>query len=83
MKEALRAMIKAHARLDVPIDTLGDDVDLYAHGLSSLAVVNMLLAIEDEFEIEFPDAELNRNLFRSVNSLAEKVAQFRNGKATA
>ncbi|MGA9917317.1 MAG: acyl carrier protein, partial [Paraburkholderia sp.] len=49
MKTALRRILSESARLDVPPDTLADDADLYAAGLSSLATVHLMLAIEDEF----------------------------------
>jgi acyl carrier protein len=49
MKDALRRILSESARLDVPPQTLADDADLYAAGLSSLATVHLMLAIEDEF----------------------------------
>ena len=55
MKTALRRILSESARLDVSPDTLADDADLYAAGLSSLATVHLMLAIEDEFGIEIPD----------------------------
>ena len=70
MKTALRRILSESARLDVPPDTLADDADLYAAGLSSLATVHLMLAIEDEFGIEIPDRMLTRRLFSSIDSLA-------------
>ena len=63
MKTALRRILSESARLDVAPDTLADDADLYAAGLSSLATVHLMLAIEDEFGIEIPDRMLTRRLF--------------------
>jgi acyl carrier protein len=83
MKTVLRRILSESARLDVPADTLADDADLYAAGLSSLATVHLMLAIEDEFAIEIPDRMLTRRLFSSIDSLAAAVAELQQAKVTA
>jgi acyl carrier protein len=83
MKNALRRILAESARLDVPADTIADDADLYASGLSSLATVHVMLAIEDEFGIEIPDRMLTRRLFSSIDSLAAAVTELQQAKATA
>jgi acyl carrier protein len=83
MKTELRRILAESARLDVPIDTLSDSDDLYAAGLSSLATVHVMLAIEDEFGIEIPDRMLTRRLFSSVDSLAAAVDELRRSQAAA
>jgi acyl carrier protein len=83
MKTALRRILSESARLDVPADTLADDADLYAAGLSSLATVHLMLAIEDEFGIEIPDRMLTRRLFSSIDSLAAAVTELQQAKAAA
>jgi len=83
MKTELRRILAESARLDVPIDTLADNDDLYAACLSSLATVHVMLAIEDEFGIEIPDNMLPRRLFSSVDSLASAVDGLRRSKAAA
>jgi acyl carrier protein len=83
MKNALRRILSESARLDVPADTLADDADLYAAGLSSLATVHLMLAIEDEFGIEIPDRMLTRRLFSSIDSLAAAVTELQQAKAAA
>ena len=47
--------------------------DLYGAGLSSLATVDLMLAIEDRFEIEFTNTWLNRRTFASIASLSTAV----------
>lgn len=70
MKAAIRTILSEVARLDVPVESLDDQADLYAAGLSSLATVHVMLAMENAFGIEIPDRLLTRQLFRSINSLA-------------
>ena len=72
----IRAILARHGRLAVDIRTLADDSDLYDAGLTSLATVNVMLALENDFDIEFPDAMLSRKTFASLESIAEAVAQL-------
>ncbi|RDK10863.1 acyl carrier protein [Cupriavidus lacunae] len=77
MKATIRNILGEVARLDVPVANLADGDDLYAAGLSSLATVHVMLALENAFDIEIPDQMLTRQLFRSVDSLAAAVEQIR------
>ncbi|MFZ1879238.1 MAG: acyl carrier protein [Gaiellaceae bacterium] len=69
MNERIRLIIKEHARLPVDIATLPDDANLYAAGLTSHASVNLMLALEEGFDVEFPDEMLTRGAFESVSSI--------------
>ncbi|MGO4152954.1 acyl carrier protein [Cupriavidus sp. YAF13] len=83
MKATIRQILAEVARLDVSVDALDDQADLYEAGLSSLATVHVMLAIENAFNIEIPDAMLTRQLFRSVNSLAAAAEQLRRQQEAA
>jgi acyl carrier protein len=54
--------------------SLGDDDDLYAAGLKSLAAVQLMLALEAEFGIEFPDSVLHRSAFSTISRIRDTVA---------
>lgn len=56
--------------MQADIDTLADDADLYAAGLTSHATVNLMLALEEAFDVEFPDSLLRRRTFSSVDAIA-------------
>jgi acyl carrier protein len=73
---AVRKIVGQHGRLSVSIDTLKDDSDLYDAGLTSLATVNVMLALENHFDIEFPDSMLSRKTFASLENIAEAVAEL-------
>lgn len=81
MKNELRRILSESARLDVSPDTLADDADLYAAGLSSLATVHLMLAIEDQFNVEIPDRMLTRRLFSSIDSMAAAISELQQAKA--
>lgn len=76
MKDQIRQVIKEHGHLSVDPDTLGDDADLYQAGMTSHASVNVMIALEDTFDVEFLDSMLRRNVFESVNSIAAALAEI-------
>ena len=45
--------------------------------MSSHASVNVMLALEDHFDIEFPDAMLKRDVFESIASIEAAVSELR------
>jgi acyl carrier protein len=74
--DKIREILTKHSRLDVDFSALDEEADLYELGLTSLTTVNIMLAIEDEFDIEFPDSKLNRNTFQSIEALVEVVEEL-------
>jgi acyl carrier protein len=75
-RDRVRALLKTTGRLQIDIDTLADDADLYAAGLTSHATVNFMLALEEAFDAEFPDALLRRRTFSSVDAIVEALAEI-------
>ena len=76
VSSAVRQIVKEHGRLAVDVEALGDDASLYEAGMTSHASVNVMLALEGEFDIEFPDHLLKRSVFESINSISAALAQL-------
>jgi acyl carrier protein len=76
MNEKIRAAIGDHARLPVDVSVLDDDADLYQAGMTSHASVNVMLALEDTFDIEFPDHMLKRSVFESMASIRAALSEL-------
>ena len=75
--EEIRRVVDAHGRLPVAVATVADDADLYEAGMTSHASVSVMLALEDAFDIEFPDEMLTREVFESIASMARAIEQLR------
>jgi acyl carrier protein len=73
MKNELRTIVENYGKLSKPMAVITDDADLFAAGLDSLAVVNVMLAIEETFDVEFRDDLLNRASFSSISALEHAV----------
>jgi acyl carrier protein len=65
----IRDILREHGRLSKDAQTLDAQADLYQAGMTSHASVNVMLALEGEFDIEFPDHMLKRNVFNSIASI--------------
>jgi len=73
----IREVLREHARLPIDPDTLDEQDDLFQAGMSSHASVSVMLALEDRFDIEFPDAMLKRSAFESIAVIQSAVTQLR------
>jgi acyl carrier protein len=76
MNEEIRKLIAQHARLAVDVGTLSDDASLYEAGMTSHATVNLMLALEGGFDVEFPDSMLKRSVFESVATIAAALGEL-------
>lgn len=76
MIDEIRGVIAEYGRLPVDVTELSDDADLYRAGLTSHASVNVMLALEDAFDVEFPERLLRRQTFESIAAIREAVEQI-------
>jgi acyl carrier protein len=78
----IRQVLIERAGLATDAYGLAEDADLYAAGMSSFASVDVMLGLEDTFEIAFPDTMLERGLFESISAIAAAVTELRSRAAT-
>ena len=76
MNERIRRVIAESARLPVDVEALSDTDDLYAAGMTSHASVNLMLALENEFDVEFPDHMLRRSVFESIAAISAALEEL-------
>ena len=69
MDQEIRQVLADHARLPIDVWAVGDHVDLFGLGLSSHASVNVMLALEEAFDIEFPESMLRKSSFESIAAI--------------
>jgi acyl carrier protein len=79
-KVEIRRVLTQHARLPVDVDTLADVADLFAAGMTSHASVNLMLALEDAFDLEFPDRMLTRSVFESIAAIDAAIEELAGGE---
>jgi acyl carrier protein len=59
----------------LPCPVFPDD-DLRSAGLSSMDMVNLVLAVESEFDVSIPDADITPARFRSISTIAALVTSL-------
>lgn len=75
----IRDVLAEHGRLPVDVKLLSEDDDLFQAGMTSHASVNVMLALEDAFDVEFPEAMLRKSTFASIGALHRAIAQLAQG----
>lgn len=73
MFETIQRLIDQEARLRIPASDLTPRADLYELGLTAYTAIRLLLAIEREFDIEFPRRLLNKETMASIESICRSV----------
>jgi acyl carrier protein len=76
MDETIRTILAEYGHLPVEVDKLRDEDDLYQAGMTSHASVNVMLALEDEFDIEFPETMLRKSTFESVAAIRVALGEL-------
>ncbi|HET7787721.1 MAG TPA: acyl carrier protein [Myxococcales bacterium] len=81
LNDEIRQVVGDHANLAVSVATLTDEADLYSNGMTSHASVNLMLALEERFDIEFPDRMLRRRAFESIAAIRAAIEELTAEKA--
>ena len=72
----IRSILKEHGRLTKDATSLEEAADLYQAGMTSHASVNVMLALEGEFDVEFPDHMLKRSVFESIAAIRTAIDEL-------
>ena len=75
MDDTIREVLAAHGRLAVDASSLDRDANLYEAGLTSHASVTVMLALEDAFDVEFPDRLLTKATFSSIAAIEAALVE--------
>jgi acyl carrier protein len=74
--DEIRRILRDHADLIVDVATLSDKDDLFRAGLVSHDMVDVMLALEDQFGVEFPERMLRRSVFQSIDAIAAALTEL-------
>jgi acyl carrier protein len=77
--DLIRKVLADHAKLVVDVDQLTDTTDLYSVGLTSHSSVSVLIGLETELDLEFPDNLLRKSTFTSISTIRDAIAEVRTG----
>lgn len=76
VESQIKNVLRDHGRLNKDVGLLDSSTDLYQAGMTSHASVNVMLALEGAFDVEFPDHMLKRNVFSSIQSIRSALNEL-------
>jgi len=76
VESQIKNVLRDHGRLNKDVGLLDPGADLYQAGMTSHASVNVMLALEGAFDVEFPDHMLKRNVFSSIQSIRSALSEL-------
>jgi acyl carrier protein len=76
MDETIRNILVEHGRFSTDVSHIDENDDLFRAGMTSHASVNVMLALEDEFDVEFPESMLRKSTFESVYAIRAALCEL-------
>lgn len=76
VSQRVRDVLAVHGQLMDELSTMNDSDNLYAAGMTSYASVNVMLALENEFKVKFPDTSLRQSSFKSIDAIREILVKL-------
>lgn len=73
----IKDLVVEHVEPIDSVDELADDAVLRDLGMDSMSALNLMLDLEEEFDVQFPEELLTDETFRSAASLAEAIEMLR------
>ena len=78
IENRVKQVIINYAELSDQAESLKVDDDLFALGMSSRASVGVMLGLESEFDIEFPDSMLRKDVFMTIRAISAAIESISN-----
>jgi acyl carrier protein len=76
LKLRLKKMIVERLFLPVTPGEIADDAPLMeTYGIDSVALFELVVGLEDEFDISLEDTEFQISTFQSINSMADFISK--------
>ena len=75
VRERIKRVLVERLKLERPIESIGDDEPLFGDGLGldSIDALELVLGLEQEFDVKIEDEEVGRSAMASVATLADFV----------
>lgn len=85
LKIQIKQTIVRALNLEIEPEEIGDSDVLFGGemGLNSMAMVELVVGIEDEFDLEISDEDLSTEVFKSVQTIEDYIRSVRECVLTA
>lgn len=79
MQQEIRNILQQHGNLPTDAAAIEAEASLHQVGLTSHATVNLMLALEEHFRVEFPERMLRRRVFDSIATIEAALTELTTG----
>ena len=69
----LKELIVERLFLDIKPEDIKDDVELSEYGVDSFLLLELIVAMEEMFEVKFEPSDITAEVLKSVQSLTELI----------
>lgn len=78
----VKELLSTGLRLDVPPADIVDDAAIFGEGLGldSIDALELVVLVEERFQVAIPDEEVGRRAFASVTALVDFILSERAGR---
>ena len=76
IEERVKKLLVNNAELSKGFDEITNDEDLSLIGMNSITYIKIIVAIEDEFDIEINDEDLDYRMFGNINKISELIKEM-------
>ena len=76
VKEKIKGIIVSRLKDEEKIRTLEYETPLLSLGIDSILALSILVEIEEEFNIEIDDSDLNMDKIRNISSFAQLIDNY-------
>lgn len=73
IEQKIKNIIHQVTELDIPVDEIESENIVERYGINSVDALEILINVENEFDITVEDEELNQDLIKSVSHLSDFV----------
>jgi acyl carrier protein len=83
LEEAVKELIIKRLRLEKTPEEIDETLPLFGEGLGldSIDALELVVGLEEEFQITIPDEDVGKEAFASVNALADYIRKNRGKSA--
>jgi len=77
IEEKIKEIVSSRLKDKEKIESLDYDTPLLSLGIDSILALSILVEIEDEFNVEINDEDLNMDRIKNISNFAELVRSYK------
>lgn len=76
VEQRVRSVLTARGKMPIDVSQLDATASLYDAGMTSHSTAKVMLGLEDQFDLEFPDELLERSVFDRITTIVDAIEKL-------